>query len=81
MLTFSSSGILLASQLLAYMRYTLRSSTCSRIFLQSRSEALLEGAQARMRHIVWVFSICLMASTTVTVLPARKTPGTGESCG
>lgn len=70
-LTFSCSGTQFGSRLLAYIRYTLRSSTWSRIFWQSRSAALLEGAQARMWQEAWVFSICLMASTRVTVLPEQ----------
>lgn len=53
------------------MRYTLWWSTCSRIFLQSWSAALLEGAQARMWQESCIFSICLMASTRVTVLPEQ----------
>lgn len=70
-LTFSCSGTNFGSRLLAYIRCTLRSSTCSKIFLQSRSAALLEGAQARMWQLAQFFSICFMASTRVTVLPAH----------
>lgn len=71
-LTLSCSGTRFGSLLLAYMRNTLCSSTWSKIFLQSRSAALLEGAQARMWQEAWFLSICLMASTRVTVLPEQK---------
>lgn len=71
-LTFNRSGTPFGSQLLAYMRYTLCRSTWTRIISQSRSAALLQGAQARMWQEAWVFSICLMASTRVTVLPEQK---------
>lgn len=68
--TFIISGIFVTEQLRAYKRYTLGLAILScRIFSHRLSVALLEGAQARMLHEGRVFTIRLMASTKVTVLP------------
>lgn len=68
--TFRLLGIFLTGKVKAYKRNTLPLLILlSKIFSHRWSVALLEGAQAKMVHEAWVFTICFMASTKVIVLP------------